>query len=65
MPFEEIGFERASVEGRVRVGTEFMGFFQDPFDGRGFGIERWESHVEDAGNLRKTPRQISPTQKPR
>ena len=44
MPFEEVGVEGGGVEGGVGVGGEFGGFFEDAFDGGGFGVEGWEGH---------------------
>ena len=44
VPFEEVGVEGCGVEGGVRVGREFGGFFEDAFDGGGFGVEGWEGH---------------------
>ena len=41
VPFEQVGFERGGVEGGVRVGLELAGFFEDAFDGGGFGVEGW------------------------
>lgn len=44
VPFKEIGLERRSMEAWVWVGGELGGFFEDAFDGRGFGVESWERH---------------------
>lgn len=44
VPFEEIGFERRSVQAWVWVSRELGGFFEDTFDGGGFGVESWERH---------------------
>ena len=44
MPFEEILLERRGVKGWIRVGGQFGGFFEDAFDGGGFGVENREGH---------------------
>ena len=50
VPFEEVGVEGGGVEGRVWVGGEFAGFFEDAFDGGGFGVEGWEGHGGDSAS---------------
>lgn len=49
MPFKEIRLERRSVKAWVWVGGELRGFFQDSFDGGGFGVESWERHLYGTG----------------
>lgn len=50
VPFEEVGVEGGGVEGGVWVGGELGGFFEDAFDGGGFGVEGWEGHGGDCGS---------------
>ncbi len=50
VPFEEVGVEGGGVEGGVWVGGELGGFFEDAFDGGGFGVEGWEGHGGDGGS---------------
>ncbi len=42
VPFEEIGFQGSSVQGRIWVSRELGGFFEDTFDSGGLSIECWE-----------------------
>lgn len=49
MPFKEIRLERRSVKAWVWVGGELRGFFEDAFDGGGFGVESWERHNDGTG----------------
>lgn len=51
MPFEEVLLEGRGVEGWIRVGGQFGGFFEDALDGRGFGVESWEGHGVVHGRL--------------
>ena len=44
VPFEKIRVEGGGVEGWVGVGSEFVGFFEDAFDGGRFGVEGREGH---------------------
>ena len=44
VPFEEIGFERSSVQSWVFLTGELGCFFQDALDGGGFGVEGWKGH---------------------
>lgn len=47
VPFKEIGLERRGVKAWVWIGGELGGFFEDAFDGGGFGVECGERHDED------------------
>ena len=51
VPFEEILLEGCGVEGWIRVGGQFGGFFEDALDGGRFGVESWEGHRVVIGGL--------------
>ena len=44
MPLKEIGLQGGGVQGGIWILAEFVGFFEDALDGRGFGVEGWERH---------------------